>query len=215
VTFRGWPAEALDFYEGLEADNSKTYWTEHRHVYDNAVRAPMDALLAELEPEFGKGKVFRPYRDVRFSADKSPYKTHLGAVVERSGYIQLSAKGLAAGAGAWMLSPQQLDRYRHAVADGGSGTELERVIATLTGRGIGIHGHDVLKTVPRGYQRDHPRAELLRYKGLTGWREWPPAAWLGTASAKRRLVDFLHDTRPLVDWLGTHVGTDTPPSAVD
>jgi uncharacterized protein (TIGR02453 family) len=215
VTFRGWPAEALDFYEGLEADNSKTYWTEHRHVFDNVVRAPMDALLAELEPEFGKGKVFRPYRDVRFSADKTPYKTHLGAVLDRNGYIQLSAHGLGVGSGAWQLSPEQLERYRRAVADERTGAELERVIATLERKGIGIHGHGVLKTVPRGYPRDHPRAERLRYKGLTAWREWQPAAWLGTANAKRRIVEFLHDSRPLVDWLRTNAGTGDAPSAVD
>ena len=95
MAFRGWPNEALDFYEGLEADNSKTYWTAHRSVYDEKVLAPMNALLAELEPEFGAGKIFRPYRDVRFSADKSPYKTAIGATLELGGYVQLSAKGLA------------------------------------------------------------------------------------------------------------------------
>jgi len=85
AAFKGWPAEAFDFYEGLEADNSKTYWTEHKATYDEKVLAPMVDLLAELEDEFGPTKVFRPYRDVRFSADKSPYKTNLGAVLG-SGY---------------------------------------------------------------------------------------------------------------------------------
>src|ERR1051325_11884594 len=82
MAFRGWPAEALEFYEGLEADNSKTYWTAHKTVYDEKVHAPMLALLAELEPEFGAGKIFRPYRDVRFSADKSPYKTAIPPPLE-------------------------------------------------------------------------------------------------------------------------------------
>jgi uncharacterized protein (TIGR02453 family) len=206
VTFRGWPAEALDFYEGLEADNSKTYWTAHKAVYDDIVRGPMDLLLAELEPEFGAGRVFRPYRDVRFSADKSPYKTNMGAWLERGGYIQLSAKGLAAGRGMWMMSAEQLDRYRRAVADERSGAELERVVAQVTARGIDVTGHDTLKTVPRGYPRDHPRAELLRHKGLVAWKEWPVAAWLGTATAKRRIVDFLHGAQPLADWLAGYVG---------
>ena len=209
VTFRGWPAEALDFYEGLEADNSKTYWTAHKAVYDDMVRRPMDELLAELEPEFGAGKVFRPYRDVRFSADKTPYKTHLGAWLERGGYIQLSAHGLAAGRGAWMLSPERLDRYRRAVADERTGTQLETAVAAVRARGIDIVGHGVLKTAPRGYPRDHPRAELLRYKGLTAWKQWEPASWLGTATAKRRVVEFLHGARPLADWLGEHVGGDS------
>jgi uncharacterized protein (TIGR02453 family) len=206
VTFRGWPAEALDFYEGLEADNSKTYWTAHKAVYDDAVRAPMDALLAELEPEFGAGKVFRPYRDVRFSADKSPYKTHLGAWLERGGYIQLSARGLSAGRGAWMMSPERLDRYRRAVADERTGAELERAVARVKAQRIDVTGHDMLKTVPRGYPREHPRAELLRYKGIVAWKDWPVAAWLGTPTAKRRIVEFLHGAQPLADWLSENVG---------
>jgi uncharacterized protein (TIGR02453 family) len=206
VTFRGWPAEALDFYEGLEADNSKTYWTAHKAVYDEKVRGPMDVLLAELEPEFGPGKVFRPYRDVRFSADKSPYKTNMGAWLERGGYIQLSAAGLAAGRGMWMMSPEQLDRYRQAVGDERTGAELERIVARLAGKQIEVAGHGTLKTVPRGYPRDHARAQLLRHKGLTAWKEWPVAAWLGTATAKRRIVEFLHDAQPLTDWLIRNVG---------
>src|SRR5689334_7282727 len=96
--FRGWPAEALEFFEELAADNSKTFWTAHKQFYDTQVYAPMAALVAELEPEFGKGKIFRPYRDVRFSADKSPYKTEIAAVLGR-GYVRLHAAGLGAGSG--------------------------------------------------------------------------------------------------------------------
>ncbi len=129
VTFRGWPSEALEFYEGLSADNSKTYWTAHLSVYETQVRGPMDELLAALEPEFGSGKIFRPYRDVRFSKDKSPYKTHLGAWLEAGGYLQLSADGLAAGCGMYQLAPDQLDRYRRAVADDRTGGELTDLIA--------------------------------------------------------------------------------------
>ena len=72
MAFHGWKVEALEFFEGLEADNSKAYWQRHKDVYDTIVRAPMEELLAELEPEFGEGRIFRPYRDIRFSRDKSP-----------------------------------------------------------------------------------------------------------------------------------------------
>src|SRR3712207_2500424 len=85
VSFTGFPDEGLVFYEGLEADNSKTYWTEHRHLYEECVRTPMQALADELAPEFGSPKLFRPYRDVRFSHDKTPYKTHQGAVLHHEG----------------------------------------------------------------------------------------------------------------------------------
>ncbi len=70
MSFDGFPIAALDFYEDLEDDNSKTFWQAHKHVYDESVRAPMEALLLELEKPFGPAKLFRPYRDVRFSKEK-------------------------------------------------------------------------------------------------------------------------------------------------
>jgi uncharacterized protein (TIGR02453 family) len=206
MAFRGWPVEALDFYEGLEADNSKTYWTSHKAIYDEKVHGPMVQLLAELEPEFGSGKIFRPYRDVRFSADKSPYKTAIAATLERGGYIHLSAHGLAAGNGMYMMAPDQLERYRQAVADDQAGRALERVIAGVERHKIEVSGHDTLKTVPRGYPRDHPRADLLRNKGLVAWKEWPVAAWLGKPAAKDRVVEFLRASHPLKVWLAANVG---------
>src|SRR6187397_607378 len=104
MAFRGWPAEAIEFYEGLEADNSKAYWQDHKTVYEEKVRGPMEALLRELAPEFGEGKIFRPYRDVRFSRDKSPYKTNIAATVSEGGYISFSADGLGVGTGYYMMA---------------------------------------------------------------------------------------------------------------
>jgi uncharacterized protein (TIGR02453 family) len=206
VTFRGWPIEALEFYEGLTADNSKSYWTAHLEIYEQQVRAPMEELLALLEPEFGAGKIFRPYRDVRFSKDKSPYKNHLAASLPAAGYIQLSQDGLAVGSGMYQMSPEQLDRYRRAVTSSLSGPALAKVIASLEEQGIGVQGRDTLKTVPRGYPKDHPRLELLRHKGLVSWKEWTPAAWLGTPAASDRIVSFLRSVRPLREWFSDHVG---------
>src|SRR5438270_5522522 len=131
MAFRGWPAEALEFYEGLAADNSKAYWTDHKSVYEQCVYAPMVELLAELADEFGPGKIFRPYRDVRFSTDKTPYKTAIAASLERGGYVQLSADGLAAGSGRYQLMPDQLARFREAVADDATGTELAGLVARV------------------------------------------------------------------------------------
>jgi len=206
MAFSGWPEEALDFYDGLAADNTKTYWTEHRAIYDEKILRPMADLAEELAEEFGEPKIFRPYRDVRFSRDKTPYKTHIGAVIGGTGYIQLSAEGLAAGAGMWQLGPEQLARYRTAVASDLAGPELERIAAVIEKAGLAVHGHGVLKSAPRGYPPDHPRIGLLRYKGLTAWREWPVAPWLETASAKDRLIDFLRTSLPLVAWLNEKVG---------
>jgi uncharacterized protein (TIGR02453 family) len=206
MAFSGWPEEALDFYDGLAADNTKTYWTEHKAVYTGKILDPMTELTEELAAEFGEPKIFRPYRDVRFSADKTPYKTHIGAVVGGTGYVQLSAEGLAAGAGMWQLSPEQLARYRAAVAHDRHGAELEEIIAVIEKAGIAVHGHGVLKSAPRGYPPDHPRIGLLRNKGLTAWRQWPVEPWLETARAKDRLVAFFRTSLPLASWLNTHAG---------
>ena len=205
MSFSGWPEEALEFYEGLAADNTKTYWTKHREIYDAKVLRPMTELVEELAPEFGETKIFRPYRDIRFSKDKTPYKAHIGAMVG-SGYVQFSFQGLAAGNGMYGMAPDQLDRYRQAVADDRTGGKLEDVIAAVESAGIGVTGRDVLKATPRGYPADHPRIGLLRYKGIVAWKEWPVAAWLETAAARDRVAGFLRTTRPLSAWLADNVG---------
>jgi uncharacterized protein (TIGR02453 family) len=204
--FSGWAAEAIEFYEGLEADNSKTYWNENKSVYDNLVLRPMTELLAELSPEFGAAKLFRPYRDVRFSADKAPYKTTIAATLEFGGYVQLSTGGLGAGSGMWMMAPDQLDRYRKAVSREQSGQSLAELLETLRAQAIEAGGHDSLKTAPKGYPKDHPRIELLRFKGVTCWQQWPPGPWLGKPGAKDRVVKLFRASRPLNEWLAANVG---------
>ena len=211
VGFKGWPSEAIEFYEGLEANNSKSYWLAHKAIYEAQVKGPMEELLAELAPEFGAGKVFRPNRDVRFSADKSPYKTVMGAMAGDAGYVQFSAKGLGVGSGMWMMATDQLDRYRRAVADDGSGEALVAVVSEARVHKVDVTGHDALKTAPRGYPKDHPRIELLRNKGLIAWKDWPVGAWLGTRKAKDRVIDFLHVAQPLNRWLADHVGPSELP----
>lgn len=207
MVFRGWPAEALHFYEGLEADNSKAYWTDNKATYDECVRAPMDELLAELAPEFGEGKLFRPYRDIRFSADKSPYKTAIAASLAGGGYVHLSAQGLFVGSGMYHMAPDQLERYRAAVADDKTGTEITAIVADVRKAGMDVTGHDTLKTAPKGYPKDHPRVDLLRQKGLVAMQQWPVEPWLGTRKAKDRVVKALRTSAPLNDWLLKNVGS--------
>lgn len=205
MVFAGWPIEAIEFYEGLEADNSKVYWQDHKAVYDRHVKAPMEELLAELADEFGAGKVFRPYRDVRFSADKTPYKTNCAATIG-SGYISFSADGLSVGGGLYMPDPKALARYREAVDNEKSGVELVKIVAALRKEGYDTMAHEVLKTAPKGYPKDHPRIELLRYKGIAMMKTWPVGAWLGTRKAKDRVVTTLRAGVPLNQWLLRNVG---------
>ena len=205
MAFRGWPIDAVEFYEGLEADNSKVYWTRHRAVYEHTVKAPMQELLAELAAEFGESTIFRPHRDVRFSTDKSPYKTNCAARLG-SGYVSFSADGLTVGSGLYMPDAAALARYRAAVDAGKSGTELVAIVATLRDGGYDTMAHEILKTAPRGYPKDHPRIELLRNKGIAMMKTWPVGAWLGTAKAKDRVVTTLRAGAPLRDWLARNVG---------
>jgi uncharacterized protein (DUF2461 family) len=85
------------------------------------------------------------------------------------------------------------------------------IIAAAAKQKIRIAGHEQLKTAPRGYSKDHPRAELLRNKGLVAWQEWTPAAWLGTKKAKDRVVAFFHASEPLKEWLSVNVGESHDP----
>ena len=208
MPFKGWPIDALAFYEQLEADNTRTFWQSHKDVYEKAVREPMELLLTELEAEQGYGsyKIFRPNRDIRFSSDKSPYKTNLAATLEKGPYVSLSAEGLGVGRGYYMMAKDQLAAYRGAVAAESTGEELETICGGLRKAGIEVTGHDSLKTAPRGYPKDHPRIGLLRNKGLIAWRHWEPVGWLHTKAVKARIVDFTERSQPLVDWLDTHVG---------
>ena len=206
MAFRGWPAEAIEFFEGLEADNSKSFWLAHKDGYERSVKHPMDDLVGELAAEFGPGRVFRPYRDVRFSKDKSPYKTNIAAMIGSTGYVSVSAEGLGVGSGMHLMSPDQLDRYRSAVAAEQSGASLASIVATVKDNGYDCMLRSPLRTAPKGYPKDHPRIDLLKGKGITVWQLWPPGPWLGTGKAKERIVAVLRASAPLNAWLVEHVG---------
>ena len=175
--FAGFGEGAVEFYDGLLADNSKAYWTDHRAIYEQDVLEPMRALLATLEPEFGPGKIFRPYRDVRFSRDKTPYKTACGASVGPF-YVQVSADGLLVAGGGYRWAPDQIARFRTAVDDERRGEDLAARLGTLTATMIeGVAptvAGDLLATRPRGIAPDHPRLELLRHRSLYAHRGWDP-----------------------------------------
>lgn len=216
ATFQGWPNSALDFYRDLERDNSRAFWTAHKDVYERDVKAPFEALSELVSEQFGRLRVFRPNRDIRFSKDKSPYKTRCYAATEGQGgeayYVEISPKGLVAASGYWMMANDQLDRYRRGVDDDEAGTALERIVVELRAQELTIEGPG-LRTAPRGYRRDHPRVELLRHKSVAAIRRFPPAPWLGTAAAAERIVEVWRAAGPMNDWLARHVGPSTEPPA--
>ncbi|MFC6287268.1 DUF2461 domain-containing protein [Nocardioides sp. GCM10027113] len=204
--FTGFPTAALDFYDDLEVDNTKSFWEKHKQVYADSVKAPMTALCAALEPEFGPAKVFRPYRDVRFAKDKTPYKTHQGAFVAAGPatgwYVEISARGMRVGAGFYEASGPRLASIREAMADDTTGPELERLLASYDGDGWEIGG-DELKTAPRGYPADHPRIALLRRKQLFVGRPYGFDG-LDRAEVLDRVREDWRALRPLVEWVAAH-----------
>jgi uncharacterized protein (TIGR02453 family) len=207
--FSGFGERLVDFYDGLEADNSKAYWTDHKPVYEQHVRAPMEALLAELEPEFGSGKIFRPYRDLRFSPNKTPYKTHCGAIVG-SYYIQAGADGVRVAAGYYQMAGDQVQRYRTAVDEERRGEDLRNRLARLEAAGLTVAG-DKLATRPRGVDPGHPRLELLRHRSLYAWRHWPGDELLLSPELPDAVAAVWRAVTPLVEWLTDHVGPSDNP----
>ncbi|GAB3666711.1 DUF2461 domain-containing protein [Actinocorallia lasiicapitis] len=205
MVFKGFPDETFEFFEGLAADNSKSYWTAHKHVYDSCVHEPLKALFEELAPEFGEAKLFRPYRDVRFAKDKSPYKTHLGGLVDGY-YFGLDADGVTVAGGFSAQAPDQLARYRAAVTAPASGIALEKAVAELAAQGLTIDHYDAVKTRPRGVPADHPRLDLMRYKMLYCGTHFPPEDWVTTPAAADRVREIWRLLTPLVSWSRTHVG---------
>jgi uncharacterized protein (TIGR02453 family) len=216
MRFQGFGEGATRFFDELAANNRREWWQANRDWYEADVRAPLEYLLDDLAPEFGEAKVFRPNRDTRFSKDKSPYKTSAAAVVGtpfsgRSLYVQVSASGLMTGGGIFHGAADQLARLRAAIDDDRTGAEIEGIVAGIRARKGQIGAHEQLKTAPRGYAKDHPRIELLRHKGLIGWYEHKPRAWLRKPEARDRVADDWRSLGPLNDWLHTNVGPTTEP----
>ncbi|MFC5729526.1 MULTISPECIES: DUF2461 domain-containing protein [Nocardioides] len=204
MEFTGFPVAALDFYDDLEVDNTKSFWEANKAVYAEQVRAPMVALTDALAPEFGEAKVFRPYRDVRFAKDKTPYKTHQGAFVgvgpATGWYVEVAAPGVRVGGGVYEVSGDRLHRLREAMVHDKAGKLLQRILRDLERGGFEVAG-ERLKSAPRGYDRDHPRIDLLRMKTVLGMRSYGFEPFVHTVELLDRVREDWRKLRPLVSWI--------------
>lgn len=204
----GIPAEAFDFYDLLAVENSREFWTEHKSDYEQNVRGPLRELATALEPDFGPAHLYRPYRDMRFSRDKTPIKDHQGCLLEGPNglgwYLQISRDGLMAAGGWYQSTGDQVKRYRASLAEQG-GAELRAALKVATKGGFVIDG-DQLKTRPRGVDEDDPNLDLYRYRTLHATRTWVPAAWMGTKRVERTLRTSLEKLRPMIEVLSAMVG---------
>lgn len=215
--FTGFPPEALAFYDGLEEDNSRSYWLANKTTFEDAVRAPMAALLAALPQAYQPFRAFRPHRDLRFSSDKSPYKTQHGAVGETdrgvTWYVHVGGEGVLVASGMYVMAVDQLARFRRAVADDTSGPHLERLVADLHRSKITVGPglDEPLKTAPRGYPRDHPRIGLLRWKACVASAVIGSPSVIHSNRLRGRVVSTWEHTASLVAWLEQHVGPSNLP----
>ena len=200
--FTGFPEAALDFYDDLEGDNTRSFWTAHADVYASCVRTPMKELADELAEDFGDAKLFRPHRDVRFSKDKSPYKTYQDMFVPvgpaLGWYMRISAPGVIVGAGFYDAPPARLSVLREVIA-GPRGTELEAILAPLTAGGFELGG-DTVATVPRGYGKEHPRIALLRHKSISVMHSYGFEPLIHSPELLDAVRSDWSATRPLVEW---------------
>ncbi|MCH1882733.1 DUF2461 domain-containing protein [Agrococcus sp. ARC_14] len=206
MVFAGFTPAAFAFYRDLELHNERAWWLDNKPRYDEHVRAPFEALAEELEPLANTVKIYRPYRDVRFSNDKTPYKTRQGMFAQRAPgigwYLNLDATGVSLGGG-FFGDASFTKAYRAAVEAVGAGTELEQIVADLEQAGYDLGGEQ-LKTAPRGVDPEHPRIALLRFKWLTARRELTEADAVGPALLDA-VFDTVDDLQPLVAWATEHV----------
>jgi uncharacterized protein (TIGR02453 family) len=218
VHFEGFGTGAVRFYEELGANNTRDWWHANKAWYERDVRVPLERLLQDLGDEFGEAKVFRPNRDIRFSKDKSPYKTAAAAVISQAHggvgtlYLQFSAEGVMVAGGDYMPAADDLARLREAITDDRTGPELEQIVADIRRRGGEIGAHDEVKTAPRGYAADHPRIELLRLKGIIGWYQHEPGPWLHSTKAHDTVAEGWRSLQPLNTWLTANVGSGPHPA---
>lgn len=222
--FQGFPDPTFGFFHALAASQDREWYQAHRAEFQRVWAEPMKALLDDVRSRVSPAyrgvalkepKLFRLHRDVRFSLDKSPFKTSLGAMVPLKGggasvepaaafYLQVGTECFS-GAGIYSFMGPALDRYRAAVLDGRKGAALARVTAELTEQGYGLDAMETLKTAPRGVDKEHPRIELLKRKGLVATCPALPTAAMATPAFADWCVERALEMSPLVRWLAQNV----------
>jgi len=221
---------ALGFLRGLARHNEKPWFEAHRDEYEAEVRQPMRDLIEDLDtrfarfaPEIGgdpKRSMFRIYRDIRFSKDKSPYKTHaacwfhhlnaarnVGSEADTGSagyYFHLEPGGRSMiGAGIWMPPRPQLNKLRGAISS--NPKDFDKMARSIPRRFGGLDDEGALKRMPRGYAEDHPAAKWLRFQSFTSGRTLTDVQ-VTSASLASLLAREYEALLPLVRWLNGSLG---------
>jgi uncharacterized protein (TIGR02453 family) len=224
--FRGFPPDGIPFFFELQEQQSRTWFAANKQRFERLWAEPLRALVADLTLALGdtypglaevRPHFFRIQRDVRFSADKSPYKTNVSAMLPVRAtlgedetvpgiYLSFGLDGGFVGVGCWQLDREKLDAYRRAVAEDQTGAALGDLVDRLRKTGFELSSHGELKRPPAPYPRDHPRAELLRRKGLAIANHNVPDDLLDQPQLVDWMADSLRRAAPLTRWLDRTLG---------
>lgn len=223
MRFSGFSKKGHAFFKELGKRQDRDWFKAHKSDYETLWVEPMKALLEGLLPAIGKAykglpikepKIFRIQRDVRFAKDKSPYKTNIAAMVgldtgpgdEEFGgaaaiYMHFGLEESFGAAGHWMLPGPDLEKFRKLILDEDDGEELAKRVKKLEAKGFGVASFEALKRVPRGFDPEHPRAELLKLKGLGFDFPKVPAALVYSPKLLPWLSEQLKQCATAVEWL--------------
>jgi uncharacterized protein (TIGR02453 family) len=217
--FEGFPREGIRFLKQLKRHNNRPWFEKHKSEYETSVKLPMQSLVAALKPQFDrfapeydinpKRSIFRIYRDVRFSSDKTPYKTHVAAHfvlrgkpkgIEGSGYyLHIEPGEIFIGGGIYMPDGDQLKKIRRAIAN-----QPDRFLSIVKDRKFrrkfGELDGEKLKRVPTGYDPEHPLGEWLKFKQFFVGNDWPESVCY-KRSFVSEVAKAFEEATPLVRFL--------------
>jgi uncharacterized protein (TIGR02453 family) len=215
--FEGFPASGVAWFRALALEQNREWFQAHREGYETLWLTPMKALLSELARplakvygrKLGPPKIFRLNRDVRFSKDKSPYKTNIAALVPFEGHAAMMGPaalylhlglGDVVAFGFYAFEPAALQRLRRAILHERSGPAAQKLIEAARKKGLVLHAMETLKRAPPGVAPDHPRIELLRHKGLGLSRTDIPRGVRNGPKLRDWLVEQAATAAPLIRW---------------
>lgn len=224
--FEGFADTELRYLKKLAKNQDREWFAAHKDELERGWLTPMRLLLEEVreaidgaypDVELAEPKIFRLHRDVRFSADKTPYKTHVAGVILASKgravmdspaaiYLHLGLDETMAAGGQYMMEKEALARFRAAVLDEAKGKELAGLLAKLEKKGHRFHAGETLKNVPKGVDPGHPRAEILKRKGLVSGPAEVPLDKIASRALVPWITGVAKDLAPLVRWLAYAVG---------
>ncbi len=204
-----WPTHTHTFFAELEANNTTSWYVEHKDEYASIELATKQFLAAEVERTAGESKIFRLRKDARFSKGQPPFRTEHVAGIRRPGgevhSFRIDADGIAISVGMPVFEKPQLEAYRRAVSDPATATSLHQIVEDAAGAGFDLDDPQ-LKRPLRDLAEDHPHPDLSRHKSLQVSRFEARPAWLFTADAFDRIRAAWQAAGPLDDWLREHLG---------